>query len=282
MMLKSRCTTAARLAVRLAPTLASSAVTQVPMFCPKRMNSDACRLIAPVPASACKIPTLAELLCKSAVTPAPTSTPTKGFLAISIMSRKPCQSRSGSIASVMASMPTNRMPSPIMICPKSLKLERFPASWQIAPTAVKRMPKLSLTESISEVTVVPMLAPMMTPMALLRDRSPALTKPTTITVVALEDWITAVTSRPTSTAVNLLRVRASKRRFILLPAACSKPSPIVLMPKRNRPRPPSSENTVMTSMRNFLLCMRAHPCGAHPDSFPFYYEKQHTIPTGSL
>ena len=91
------------------------------------------------------------------------------------------------MAAVMASMPTNKMPSPIMICPNSLKLDRLPASWQIAPTAVNRTPKFSLTDSIREVTVVPILAPMMTPMALLRDSSPALTKPTTITVVALED-----------------------------------------------------------------------------------------------
>ena len=127
-----------------------------------------------------------------------------------------------------------------------------------------------------------MLAPMITPMALLRDKSPALTKPTTITVVALEDWMTAVTSRPTSTAVNLLRVRASSRRFILLPAACSRPSPIVLIPNKNSPRPPSNEKTVVTSMRNFLLCMRAHPGCTHSDTLPFYYVLQHTIPAARL
>ena len=46
------------------------------------------------------------------------------------------------------------------------------------------------------VTVVPTLAPMMTLMACRSVISPELTKPTTITVVADELWITAVTPRP--------------------------------------------------------------------------------------
>ncbi len=44
-------------------------------------------------------------------------------------------------------------------------------------------------EIIHAVTVVPILAPMMTLMYSARVNSPALTKLTTITVVAEEDWI---------------------------------------------------------------------------------------------
>ena len=47
-----------------------------------------------------------------------------------------------------------------------------------------------------EVTVVPMLAPITTAMAPARERSPELTKLTTITVVAVEDWMAAVTAAP--------------------------------------------------------------------------------------
>jgi len=59
---------------------------------------------------------------------------------------------------------------------------------------------------------------------------PALTKPTTMTVVAEELWITAVISAPRSTPKNLLRVKASSMLFILLPAAFSSPCAMICMP----------------------------------------------------
>ena len=52
---------------------------------------------------------------------------------------------------------------------------------------------------IHPVTLVPSMAPMITPMACLTFIMPELTKPTTITEVAEEDWITAVTPVPSST-----------------------------------------------------------------------------------
>ena len=51
----------------------------------------------------------------------------------------------------------------------------------------KIAPKSIFTDKRSDVVVVPMFAPMMTPTAWVRLSSPALTKPTTITVVAEED-----------------------------------------------------------------------------------------------
>ncbi len=53
---------------------------------------------------------------------------------------------------------------------------------------------------ICAVMVVPMFAPKMMPIDCTRFRSPALTKPITMTVVALEDWMTAVTNAPATTA----------------------------------------------------------------------------------
>ena len=53
-------------------------------------------------------------------------------------------------------------------------------------------------EMIQPVTLVPMIAPMMIPIACVRFIIPEFTKPTTITEVAEEDWITAVTPAPSN------------------------------------------------------------------------------------
>ena len=69
------------------------------------------------------------------------------------------------MAEDIMSMPRNSMPRPMAICPPSLTEGRLPANCSTAPTAVKIMAKSISTDSISEVMVVPMFAPMMTPMA---------------------------------------------------------------------------------------------------------------------
>ena len=68
------------------------------------------------------------------------------------------------------------------------------------------------------VTVVPMLAPMMTLIDWLRVSSPALTKLTTMTVVADDDWTRAVMSTPVSTPATRLRVMTVKAWRIRSPA----------------------------------------------------------------
>ena len=75
-----------------------------------------------------------------------------------------------------------------------------------------------LKEMICAVTVVPTLAPKMMPMAWVRVRSPALMNPITITVVALEDWMTAVTRVPASTATMPFRAKNWRIFFIFSPA----------------------------------------------------------------
>ena len=87
-------------------------------------------------------------------------------------------------------------------------------------------------------TVVPMLAPRMTPMAWWRFISPALTKPISMTVVAEEDWMRAVIPAPEATAVNRLAERASSTFLTLSPATCWRPSDMVRMPKMNTANPP--------------------------------------------
>ena len=56
------------------------------------------------------------------------------------------------------------------------------------------------------------------------------TKPTTITVVAEEDWITAVTPAPNNTAIIRFEVSFSRRRSIRPPDSFESPAPIASIP----------------------------------------------------
>lgn len=67
-------------------------------------------------------------------------------------------------------------------------------------------PSMPVRLKIQEVIVVPTLAPIITPMARESFIMPELTKPTTITVVADEDCITAVTKAPTIKPLKVLEV----------------------------------------------------------------------------
>ena len=100
-------------------------------------------------------------------------------------------------------------------------------------------PSRPASEMIQAVTVVPTLAPMMMPTAWVSFITPELTKPTTITVVADEDWMTAVTASPRKNPLTGLEVSRSKIVLSLLPAARSRPWPMTDMPNKNRDSPPS-------------------------------------------
>ena len=100
-------------------------------------------------------------------------------------------------------------------------------------------------EIIHAVTVVPMFAPMMTPIDCASVISPAFTKLTTITVVALDDWISAVISTPVSTPITrffVITARILRRRS---PANFSRPSDMVFMPKRNNASEPMREKMLI-------------------------------------
>ena len=99
---------------------------------------------------------------------------------------------------------------------------------------------------------------------------PEFTNPTTITVVAEEDWMTAVMPAPTSTPKIRLEVSRSKIRFIWLPAAASRPELIICMPYRKSARPPSSESAFVIVMVSFPL-----PCFARSSG-----KKESTADTG--
>ena len=69
------------------------------------------------------------------------------------------------------------------------------------------------------VTVVPMLAPIITPMALVSAIKPAFTKLTSISVVAVEDCTRAVTTIPVSTHLKRFEVIDARNERIESPAS---------------------------------------------------------------
>lgn len=75
MILKYKWINAVRLAFLFVPMQEMSAVTHVPMFCPITIGTALAKGTVPVSDSACKSPTEAEELCKTAVTAVPASSP---------------------------------------------------------------------------------------------------------------------------------------------------------------------------------------------------------------
>ena len=96
------------------------------------------------------------------------------------------------------------------------------------------------TEIIHAVTVVPMFAPIITLMDSASVNSPALTKLTTMTVVAEEDCTNAVINMPVSTPVTRLVVIAVRMLRSLSPATFCKPSLMIFIPYRKSPNEPMS------------------------------------------
>ena len=129
---------------------------------------------------------------------------------------------------------------------------------------------LSIPErlKIHAVTVVPMFAPMMMLIACFSVMRPELTKPTTITVVAEELWITAVTPRPVRSHASLLLVNFSSRERSCPPARRSRACPIKLIPNSNKLRPPIKVSTLKISITftpfaidcPFILAARCKIC----------------------
>ena len=104
-------------------------------------------------------------------------------------------------------------------------------------------PPRSERRMIWPVTVVPILAPMMTPIACGSCMMPEFTRPMTITVVAAEDWIKPVSTAPEITAITVVEVSFLRMPSILPPASFSRPEPMILMPYKNSAMPPASEIT---------------------------------------
>ena len=102
-----------------------------------------------------------------------------------------------------------------------------------------------LKDTIWAVIVVPMFAPIMMPIACLRVISPALTKPTVITDVALLLWISMVVKTPTNKVDHDLFVRTLIIDFILLEAILRRLVLSLLIPKIKRANPPNSSIIIL-------------------------------------
>ena len=106
----------------------------------------------------------------------------------------------------------------------------------------KLLLSIPLRLKIHEVTVVPILAPMIMPTAWESFIIPEFTKPTTMTVVAEELWISAVTPAPSATALIGLLVMRSRIFSSLPPDTLDNPSPSRCIPYKNRASPPTIDN----------------------------------------
>ena len=154
-------------------------MTQVPMFWPMMMGMAAAMDTAPVEReSACKMPTDAEEDWMIAVSRAPTSTPRIGLVKARKRSPNQGASASGAVALLIRSMPVIKMAKPRKIWPmpfwRSLpnmnitmpaKPSRGAQASGLSIWMMKLSPCRPVRESSQAVTVVPTLAPMMTPTA---------------------------------------------------------------------------------------------------------------------
>ena len=105
-------------------------------------------------------------------------------------------------------------------------------------------------DMIQAVSVVPILAPMITEMACASVNKPALTNDTVITVVAVDDCTDAVTSIPVSIPVKRLVVMAPRTCRNWGPAIFWSASLIDFIPNMSRASEPSS--LIITSIEDLF------------------------------
>ena len=208
------------------------------------------------------MPMEAEQLWMMAVTTMPTAIATSGLDTAAIKLRKAGLSFSGDMAALMDCMPLISTDSASRIMPTFFLVVSLQKKYRIMPTkatkakmVAEERPPPSMPESTSSqpVAVVPMLAPIMMPMALVSFMMPELTKPTTMTVVAEEDWITAVTSDPSRTPRKVVEVSFSRMISSLLPATRLRPSPSRDIPNRKKPRPPNRAMVLLIVIALLIL-----------------------------
>ena len=166
-----------------------------------------------------------------AVSPAPNRMPTRGLLKEIIsfanqgsFSRKPMESPIMSIPVISAIKPSMMVPTPFFFSEFVMysTMPKIPIRGARVVGLNSLMRKLSPSspdrDKIHAVTVVAMLEPMITPTACFSVMMPELTKPTTMTVVAEEDWMTAVTARPSRKPLNTVELIFARMVCNLPPA----------------------------------------------------------------
>ena len=180
----------------------------------------------------------------TAVKTAPNSTPRMGLEKAVNRLVKAGISAMGSTAPLMNSMPVISTEKPTSTRPMSRRRCFLEAMMSKMPMKASRGEKFlglrSCTKTlllsrpardrIQAVMVVPMLEPMMTPMDWLRVMTPELTRPTSMTVTAEEDWMATVMPIPSSRLLRGLEVMRLSRLSSLPPAIFSRLLDIRSMP----------------------------------------------------
>lgn len=113
-------------------------------------------------------------------------------------------------------------------------------------------------QMIQPVMLVPILAPKITPIACETFIMPELTKPTTMTEAAEEDWMTHVTAVPNKKPFKGELVSRYKMSSSLFPATFLSPSPIEDMPYKKRATPQSRFKIINTVLLIILFPFRIH------------------------
>ena len=146
----------------------------------------------------------------------PASIPSSGFEKFVISLMKLSLSLSGETAAAMALIPYIRTAKPRRMPPIFLRLFFFeniqkttpmrattPVSISVVKYLATPVPPRLLRQRTHPVTLVPRIAPRMTPIACLTFIIPEFTKPTVMTDVADDDWTTAVTPVPSRIALRV-------------------------------------------------------------------------------
>ena len=155
----------------------------------------------------------------------------------------------------MASIPNINIANPIRISPTSflrslllLIIKIIPITARIGEKDVgfsilikKLLLSIPVRLNNHEVAVVPILAPIIIPIACDSFIIPEFTNPTSITVVADDDCMTAVTPAPNNTAFSGFEVSFSRIRSSFPPETFSNPPPITFIPYKNKANPPSND-----------------------------------------
>jgi len=172
--------------------------------------------------------------------------PRTGFSSCRSKSMKGAHSRKGAMAPDMICMPKKRIPNPNMDEPAAFSCSLLENACRKKPAATSnKLYSVILKAIIWAVMVVPMAAPSRTGMVCLNCSSPAFTKLTSMTEVALLLCITVVTMVPIPAPTSRFRVTFPRMERNLSPADCCMPSLMVCIPKRNKPRPPKSPMSSM-------------------------------------
>ena len=144
------------------PIDAKIAVIHVPIFCPNNTKAASWKLITPLNASACKIPTEAEDDWITAVKIIPAMIPISGLENLVIRLINGGYSRRGTMESPIMFIPTNKIPSPAMISPTNCTFSFFENTTSATPINAINGANAPTSNAINcPVIVVPIFAPMM-------------------------------------------------------------------------------------------------------------------------